>query len=113
MILLTPERQGFINRLLRDPVGSRIIESVVRVASDETIQTLFMTYFKETLSDLAMDSSANFVVQRVIGRLTESEDVTFVVKKLLPLTSKLIGNKFHTSKFNNRKLKSFSGNGSD
>ena len=45
-----------------------------------------------------MDSSANFAVQRILGRLAESEDITFVIKKLLPLTSKLIGNKFHMSK---------------
>ena len=79
-------------------MGSRIIESTLRVASDETIQTLFTTYFKETLSDLAMDSAANFAVQRVLGRLTESEDISFVVKSLVPLTSKLIGNQFYISK---------------
>ena len=77
------EQQAFIGRLLSDQVGSRILETIVRTASDETIQSLFTKYFKENLFDLALDPSANFVVQRILERLTEPEDVSYCLHTLI------------------------------
>jgi hypothetical protein len=64
-------------------VGSRILETIVRSTTDETIQLLFSKYFKEHLYDLAVDPAANFVVQRILERLTEPDDVYFCVSNLL------------------------------
>ena len=51
--------------------------------SDETIQSLFPKYFKENLYDLALDPAANFVVQRILERLTEPEDVSYCLHLLI------------------------------
>ena len=80
---LTLEQQAFIDRLLKDQAGSRILETIVRTVSDETIRSLFIKYFKENLFDLALDPAANFVVQRMLERLTEPEDVSFCLHNLI------------------------------
>ena len=77
------EQQAFIDRLLKDQVGSRILEIIVRTVSDDTIRSIFSKYFKENLYDLALDPAANFVVQRILERLTEPEDVSYCLQHLI------------------------------
>jgi len=64
----------------------------VRIASDDAIHSIFNRYFKrKDLPSIAMDLSANFVVQRVLGRLTESQDIYRAVNDLLGMACELIG----------------------
>lgn len=64
----------------------------MRIASDDTIHAIFNRYFKRNdLPSLAMDLSANFVVQRILGRLTEPQDISRAVNDLLSMTGELIG----------------------
>jgi hypothetical protein len=66
------------------------METIMRLASDETAQHLFNVYFKDNLSELSHDKSANFTVQRVFERLTNSEDVSAALD-LLDETVELAG----------------------
>jgi hypothetical protein len=65
--------------LLLDPVGSRIFETIIRKCNDDTYEFLVSKFFLGNLADLALHPSANFAVQRVLERLTRSDDVKAVV----------------------------------
>lgn len=86
------EQREFVNRLLRDAVGSRIVETILRVSSDDTVDSLFNNYFKEDITDLALNPAANFAVQRILERLTSPEDVSHCVKEILNSFEDFIGN---------------------
>jgi hypothetical protein len=82
LYLLRSEQREFVNRLLRDAVGSRIMETILRVSSDETVESMFNSYFKDDITDLAIDPAANFAVQRVLERLTKEEDVSYCFSEI-------------------------------
>lgn len=88
------EQREFVNRLLRDAVGSRIVETILRVSSDVTVDSLFNTYFKEDITDLALDPAANFAVQRILERLTNAEDVSYCVHQILEAFNYFVGSIF-------------------
>jgi hypothetical protein len=72
----------FIDKLICDAVGSRIMESILRLTSDEIVQELYDSYFKENLADLSFDKHANFAIQRLFERLTNPESVNHAVTNL-------------------------------
>ena len=73
--MLTRAYTEFVDKLVRDVVGSRIMETILRFAPDEMVQQLFNSYFKDNLTELSFDKNANFAVQRLFERLTKPEDV--------------------------------------
>ena len=83
-----------MNRLLRDTVGSRIIETIIKVSSNETIQLIWDTYFKdeEKLFELCEHPAGNFAVQRMFERLTNPEDISSTIDIILPEAMDLICN---------------------
>jgi len=97
--LNVPDPEDFVNRLLRDTVGSRIIETIIKVSSDETIQHVWNTYFndEEKLVELSQHAAANFALQRIFERLTNPDDITLSVKTLLFEAVDLICNISHLS----------------
>jgi hypothetical protein len=52
------------------------METILQISSDETVESLFNSYFKEDITDLGLDPAANFAVQRILERLTNEEDVS-------------------------------------
>jgi len=76
---------------LHDAVGSRILETILRVVSEKAAQLFFDTFIKDKLLEAALHSIANFVVQRSIERLSRPDDVKFVVTTILGNTSQFIG----------------------
>lgn len=84
----------FVNRLLQDTVGSRIIETIIKVSSDETIQLLWNTYFKDEdkLIELSQHPAANFALQRIFERSTKPEDISHAINTLLSKSMDLICN---------------------
>lgn len=79
------DHEKIVNRLLRDTVGSRIIETIIRVSSNEIIQYVWDTYFKdeEKLSELCEHPAGNFTVQRMFERMTNPDDISSAIKFLL------------------------------
>jgi hypothetical protein len=59
------------------------METILRVSSDETVQSLFNNYFKADITDLALDPAANFAVQRILERLTNEEDVSYCFDEII------------------------------
>ena len=67
------ESAAFINHLLYDPVGSRLLEVIVTHAPGKTFKSLFRSLFKEKLPTLARNETASFVVTKIISRLSTAD----------------------------------------
>jgi len=76
---------------MHDAVGSRILETIVRVASEQTVQLFFDTFIKDRLLEVALDPVATFVIRRSIERLSRPDDVKLVVTTIVGNASQLIG----------------------
>ena len=63
------ESVAFINHLLYDPIGSRLLEVIVTHAPGKTFKTLFRSLFKDKMSVMARNETAAFVVIKVLERL--------------------------------------------
>lgn len=80
---------SFINGLLYDAVGSRLLETIIRCAPGKTFKTLYRSLFKERLGSLARNEIAGFVVVRVLERLSK-EDLQEAVTQICPEIASLI-----------------------
>ena len=90
----TPPEEGtdsasFINGLLYDPVGSRLLETIIRSAPGKTFKTIYRSLFKEKLGSMARNEIAGFVVIKVLERLSK-EDIEEAVTQLCPQVSSLV-----------------------
>ena len=83
------ESASFINGLLYDTVGSRLLEAIVRCAPGKTFKTIYRSLFKERLGSLARNEVAGFVVIRVLERLSK-EDLEEAVTQICPQIGSLI-----------------------
>jgi len=73
----------FINGLVYDTVGSRLVEAIVEHAPGRMFKQLFREYFKERLVNLSKNDIASYVLIKVISRLNK-EDLADVVAVLVP-----------------------------
>jgi hypothetical protein len=78
------------------------MDSIIRVAPDETLQQLFMEVFKPQINALASDDIASFCTQRLLERLGNPDDIEFVADQLLQFTKELISLSFSCSSINVR-----------
>ena len=83
-----PSQEGtdtvsFINHLLYDSVGSRLLEVIVRLAPGKTFKALYRGLFQDKLGTIAKNETASFVVIRILERLNK-EDLHQAVEQLSP-----------------------------
>ncbi|KAL8670869.1 MAG: hypothetical protein Q9224_007649, partial [Gallowayella concinna] len=83
------ESSVFINGLMYDTIGSRLLETVIRYASGKTFKVLYKTQFKERMGSLARNETAGFVVARVLERLSK-DDLEVAVGMILPQVDSLV-----------------------
>ena len=67
------ETAAFINHLLYDPIGSRLLEVIITYAPGKTFKTLFRLLFKGRLSGMARNETAAFVVMKILERLGQAD----------------------------------------
>lgn len=77
------ESVAFVNGLLYDHVGSRLLETIVTHAPGKLFKQLYKTCFKDRMGSLARNETAGFVVQRVLERLN-ADDLRDAVASILP-----------------------------
>ncbi|SLM36546.1 Pumilio RNA-binding repeat [Lasallia pustulata] len=80
---------SFINGLLYDAVGSRLLETIIRCAPGRTFKPIYRSLFRERLGSLARNEIAGYVVIRVLERLGK-EDLEEAVTQICPQTGSLI-----------------------
>lgn len=67
------ESAVFINHLLYDPIGSRLLETVVVNAPGKTFKILFRSIFRDRLGSMARNETAGFVVVKILERLGQAD----------------------------------------
>lgn len=70
--------------------GSRFVEKVIEVASDDLLHMLYMKYFRGKLDEIALDKIANYPLQTFLRRLRNSVQFEVVAQELIPVTCKLV-----------------------
>ena len=83
-----PPKEGtdsatFVNGLLYDPVGSRLVETMIQYAPGKTFRALYRGIFREKLLSLAKNDIACYPVTKAIERLSK-EELQYAVEQLSP-----------------------------
>ncbi|KAI9707666.1 MAG: Nucleolar protein 9 [Candelina mexicana] len=83
------ESSLFINGLMYDAIGSRLLESMVKYAPGKTFKVIYRTQFKERMGSLVRNDIAGFVVARVLERLSKN-DLEVAAALILPQVDSLV-----------------------
>ena len=83
------ESSIFINGLMYDPVGSRLLETIVTFVPGKTFKQIYRAHFKDRIAGLARNEIASYVVSKVLARLSR-EDLEEAVTAILPQITGLI-----------------------
>ena len=80
---------AFINGLLYDPVGSRLLETIIQCAPGQTFRALYKSLFSERLGTLAKNDVACFPLIKVLQRLS-NDKLCSAIEQLCPKVPTLI-----------------------
>ncbi len=83
------ESASFINHLVYDTIGSRLLETIIINAPGKTFKTLYKNSFKDKIGTLAKNEIAAFVVIKIIERLNK-EDLVTALDEICPQIDTLI-----------------------
>ena len=83
------ESASFIQGLVYDSVGSRLVETIVQFAPGKTFKVLYRSLFKERLGILARNETAGFLVERILERLSR-EDLEEAIQAIIPQIGSLV-----------------------
>ena len=64
---------SFVKDLLYDPVGSRLLETIVQFAPGKVFKTLYRSSFRENIGKRVRNDIAGFVVGRILERLSHDD----------------------------------------
>ncbi|KAL8703344.1 MAG: hypothetical protein Q9201_003480 [Fulgogasparrea decipioides] len=83
-----PPEQGtesatFINGMLYDPIGSRLLEILVKNAPGKTFRVLYHSLLRDRLVDLAKNEAASYVLIKALERLNK-DDLEEALHELSP-----------------------------
>jgi nucleolar protein 9 len=76
------ERSAHVETLLRDPVGSHVLESLLRPAATPVLERFWTVYVHERFIKLAAHPVANFVVSALIKRLADEKLIVDTCKMI-------------------------------
>ncbi|GAB1211737.1 Nucleolar protein 9 [Aspergillus terreus] len=83
------ETTSFTRGLLYDPVGSRLLETIVRYMPGKLFKSLYKNFMHDQMTSLARNQTAGYVVLRVLERLGK-DDLQEAVESLSPQIPNLI-----------------------
>ena len=87
--LSTEDGSSFVRGLVYEPIGSRLLETIVSHAPGKTFKTLYRDFFRDELGNLAKNDIAGYVVTKVLERLSR-EDLEEATSTILPHIPKLV-----------------------
>jgi nucleolar protein 9 len=73
----------FINGILYDPIGSRLLETICTYAPGKLFKQIYRSTFKDRIAGLARNEISSYVVIRVLQRLSK-EDLEEAVTQIKP-----------------------------
>lgn len=83
------ESAAYIVGLVYDPIGSRLVETVIQHAPGKTFRALYRAVFREKLTTLAKNDTASYPLTKAIERLSKDE-LEYVIEELSPKIGSLI-----------------------
>ncbi|RDW67853.1 hypothetical protein BP6252_09249 [Coleophoma cylindrospora] len=83
------ESATFINGLIYEAIGSRLLETVMTFAPGKLFKQIYRSVFKERIAALARNEIASYVVIRVLTRLSK-EDLEEAITSILPQIEGLV-----------------------
>ncbi|KAI8380062.1 armadillo-type protein [Blakeslea trispora] len=86
------DRDSWFETMIRDPVGSHLLEVISKHAPDAVYKKIFKTYLTSKLEKFSMHPIANFVVQHMITHVRKSKQLSQMMKELGGSFDKLIKN---------------------
>ncbi|KAG0294588.1 Nucleolar protein 9 [Dissophora globulifera] len=78
------DRDAYVETLLRDPVGSHLLEKIVQVASPALFQKFYISYFRGRLVKLSFHPIANYVIQQFYVHAKTAVQLEMMVTEVLP-----------------------------
>ena len=82
-------KSAFLTGMLYDPIGSRLVETIVTHAPGKVFKGLYRGFFKEKIRQHARNETASYVVMRLLERLSK-EDLQQAVDAILPEIPSLV-----------------------
>ncbi|TVY52914.1 Nucleolar protein, partial [Lachnellula suecica] len=83
------ESSVFINGILYDPIGSRLLETICTYAPGKLFKQIYRITFKDRIAALARNEISSYVVIRVLQRLSK-EDLEEAVVQISPQIQGLV-----------------------
>ena len=83
------ESASFINNLVYDTIGSRLVEVIITNVPGKTFKTLYSNSFRDRIGTFAKNEVAAFVVIKIIERLNK-EDLMTALEEICPQIGTLI-----------------------
>ncbi|MCJ1477062.1 Nucleolar protein 9 [Lambiella insularis] len=72
---------SFIKGILFDPVGSRLLETIIQLAPGKAFKTLYKSMFRAEIGSLVRNDTAGYVVSKILERLSR-DDLQFAVEQI-------------------------------
>jgi nucleolar protein 9 len=67
------ESAAFINGLVYDPIGSRLLEAIIENAPGKLFKSIYAEFFKERMGSLARNEIAGYVAGKILVRLGKDD----------------------------------------
>ena len=80
---------SFVTSLLYDPVGSRLLETIIQFAPGKAFKSIYKDLFREKMGSLVKNETAGFVLAKMLERLSQ-EDLQHAVEQISPQIPTLI-----------------------
>ncbi|KAK4511943.1 uncharacterized protein ATC70_003942 [Mucor velutinosus] len=84
------DRDSWFETMVRDPVGSHLLEVIVKCAPDAIYRKIFKTYLKGKLEKFSMHPISNFVIQNLITHVRKSKQLDQMMAELGKSFEKLL-----------------------
>lgn len=89
MITEGSESAVFINGILYDAIGSRLLETICTFAPGKLFKTIYRTTFKPRIAALARNEISSYPTIRVLARLSK-EDLEEAIEQIIPQIEDLV-----------------------
>lgn len=76
------DRDAWFETMIRDPVGSHLLEVIVKCAPDAIFRKIFKTYLKGKLEKFSMHPISNFVIQHLITNVRKTKQLDQMMSEL-------------------------------
>jgi nucleolar protein 9 len=80
------ESASFINGLVYDPIGSRLLETIIENAPGKLFKAIYSEFFRERMGSLARNEIAGYVAAKILERLGKDdlEEATRQIVEQIP-----------------------------